>query len=699
MRERPSRRAAALGIGVLLVVVSSSHPVRGQAPRATPPGPRASPAAPGGQPAPPLHPRVSKRNANYSIDVELDPATRTLQGREVLTWRNVTARPATELQFHLYYNAWANDRSTWMRERNMAPSGRTLRDPRRDDWGWIDVSAIRLLSSAPTPFTDLTAARRFFSPDDGNRDDRTVMSVPLPRAVGPGETIGVEIAWTSKVPRTFSRTGVVGTFYFIAQWFPKIGVLEDTGWNAHQFHAGTEFFSDYGVYDVRVTVPRGWVVGATGREEQRLDTPTGKTTHRYVQEDVHDFAWTTSPDFLERRERFEHPGLPPVEMRLLLQPEHAGQAARHFAATRAALRYYGLWYGPYPYGHITIVDPAWQSGAGGMEYPTLFTAGTDWLAPERSGSPEGVTVHEAGHQFWYGLVGNNEFEHAWLDEGLNTFSTARVLAERPQPDYVTPRFFGGFVPWPLRDVTVSRVDEDGLFSYRTDAESDAQATPSWRYYPATGASITYSKTAVWLHTLERLIGWPRLQRGMSLFFTRHVFTHPTPDDFFRAIEEGAGEDLGWYFDEVSRGSNVVDYGIQRFTSEGAAPRGWVERNGTRTYSSGDNGHDRSDRYVTELVVRRYGEAIMPVDVLVSFADGQRVRERWDGRDRWKLYRWERAARAATAQVDPDRVLLIDVNFTNNTSAIEPDRARAARKWTAIWVVWLQDALLTWASLV
>src|SRR6185369_12667297 len=110
--------------------------------------------------------------------------------------------------------------------------------------------------------------------------------------------------------------------------------------------------------------------------------------------DVHDFAWTTSPRYLVRLARFEHPTLPPVEMRLLLQPEHEAQAERHFAATRAALRYYGEWFGPYPYGHITIVDPAWQSGADGMEYPTLFTAGNRWLMPEHDGDLEEVTVHE-----------------------------------------------------------------------------------------------------------------------------------------------------------------------------------------------------------------------------------------------------------------------------------------------------------------
>ena len=196
--------------------------------------------------------------------------------------------------------------------------------------------------------TDLTTAAHYIAPDDGNRDDRTVLSVALPTAVPPGGTVAVEIRWTAHVPRTFARSGAVGNFFFIAQWFPKLGVLEEDGWNTHQFHATTEFFSDYGIYDVRITVPRGWPVGATGRQRSRTDTPAGKTIHQFVQEDVHDFAWTTSPDYVEHTARFEHPRLPPVSMRLLLQPEHEGQAERHFDAVRATLRSYGEWYGAVP---------------------------------------------------------------------------------------------------------------------------------------------------------------------------------------------------------------------------------------------------------------------------------------------------------------------------------------------------------------
>ena len=327
---------------------------------------------------------------------------------------------------------------------------------------------------------------RFIAPDDGNEDDRTVMAVALPAPVGPGETITLDIAFTAKIPRPFARTGAIGNYFFIAQWFPKIGVLDAAGkWNCHQFHVGTEFFSDFGVYDVRMTVPRGWPLAATGRERERTDNADGTTTHRYYQEDVHDFAWTTSPDFVEARERFEHPGLPPVDMRLMLQPEHASQAARHFESARATLRYYGEWFGAYPYGHMTIVDPAWQSETDGMEYPTLFTVGTSWLMPREDTYLEDTVVHEAGHQWWYGMVATNEFEDAWMDEGINQYANARVMAEEFPDGRDVRRFFGGFVPWVLEDVRWDRlVSGESLSAYRSNPTVDIQATPSFQVLAA-----------------------------------------------------------------------------------------------------------------------------------------------------------------------------------------------------------------------
>ena len=621
-----------------------------------------------------IAPPLSPRNANYSIDVTLDPVSRTITGSEVITWRNITTKAVGDLQFHLYWNAWRDDHSTWQRERRLDPR-QNVREMRPDDRSRIDISSLRLTGGG-TP-VDLTRQLHFIAPDDGNADDRTVLSAPLPQPAAPGSTLTVEVKWTAHVPRGFARTGAIGNFFFIAQWFPKLGVLQDEGWNCHQFHSSTEFFSDYGVYDVRMTLPKAWPVGATGVERERRDNSDGTSTHRYYQEDVHDFAWTTSPDYLERTARFEHPTLPAVEMRLLLQPEHAGQADRHFDATRAALKYYGEWYGAYPYGHITIVDPAYQSVAGGMEYPTLFTAGTRWIEPEHVGDPEDVAVHEAGHQFWYGIVGNNEFEDAWMDEGINTFSEARVMGMWNAPTYLELRYFSDFIPYVFKDVVMDReIYWNRYTGYRRNPKLDPQSTTSYRYFPNIGRVTTYNKTALWLNTMERWLGWPTLQRIMSTHFERWKFKHPKPQDFFDIANEVAGRDLGWYFDQVYRSSNVFDYGIQELQS---TPEG--------------------GRFRTDVVVRRYGEAIFPVDVLVTFDNGERVTEHWNGRDRWQLYVYDRAAKARSAEADPDHVLLLDVNETNNSRTLQPRGPAAATKWSLKWMVWLQDCLLSWSVFI
>ncbi len=673
--------AAVAGVAALVAIALGTSTLAGQRPsRAAKPSP--TPTAPlTTAPPPPQSPPEARspRNANYSIDVDLDPASRTITGREVVTWRNITTHPTSELRLHLYWNAWRNDRSTWMKESERARlSGSTRSDRKPGDWSAIDVQAIQLVAGGGTPMTDLTTAAHYIAPDDGDPEDRTVLSVPLPTAVSPGGTVAVEIRWTAHVPRTFARTGAVDNYFFIAQWFPKLGVLEEDGWNTHQFHYTTEFFSDYGLYDVRITVPRGWLVGATGRERSRSDTPGGKTVHQFVQEDVHDFAWTTSPDYLEHTARFEHPRLPAVAMRLLLQPEHEGQAERHFDAVRATLRSYGEWYGPYPYDHITIIDPAWQSDAGGMEYPTLFTAGSRWSAPRSTRDPEDGTVHECGHQFWYGIVGNNEFEHAWLDEGLNTFSSARVMDETFSPGFNSIRLFGDFIPWVFYDLPQTReTSGDRMVGYRRAAATDVASTPSWRYFPATGRNLTYNKTAVWLHTLERYIGWRRLQRGMSLFFTRFAFRHPRPEDFFAAINEGAGRDLTWFFDQVYRSSVVFDYAVSQLTT-----------------TPGESG-----RHHTEVVVQRLGDGVFPMSVLVTFDDGSTARERWDGRDRWKLFAYNRTAAAVSAEIDPDGILLLDLNRVNNSRTVTSAAPKAARQWAGRWLIWLQDLALTYAFFV
>lgn len=634
---------------------------------------------------------LTPATASYDIDASLDPATRRLTGTEVVTWRHPGSVPAYSIRLHLYWNAWSTTESSWVRQRSLAGDDSDWASRRPEDFGWQQVTELRLLDADGRPGADLLPSLRYIQPTDQNAGDRTLAAADLPAGVAPGETIRLRIAWTAQVPRPVARTGGLGDYYFVAHWFPKLGVFEGDGWNARQFFANTEFFADFGHYDVRLTVPSGWVVGATGVEQSRV--AQGATTiHRYTQADVHDFAWATSPRFIESFSRFEHPALPPVRLRLLLQPEHRGQEARHFAAASAALRHYGEWFGAYPYPQLTIVDPAWQSRSGGMEYPTLITAGTRWLVSDAERQPEAVTVHETGHQYWYGLVANDEVADAWMDEGLNTFAAARVLDVAYGSDHHVDRFFGGFVPWAYTDIVRSRAtDGNGLNGYRLAARRDAQGYPSYLYWPETHADITYGKTALWLHTLERRFGWDRLRPALATYFQRYRFRHPRPQQFFQVLSEELGEDLTPFFEEVYAGSNVVDYAAARIHAEPIRVRRFIEHgDGDPTFE--DDG--ASERVRSTVVVRRLGEARFPVDVLVRFEDGTEVRESWDGLARWQSFVYERPSPAVSVQVDPDRVLLLDVAYTNNSLTTRPRGRTAAWQWSLRWMVWLQDLLMT-----
>jgi hypothetical protein len=434
---------------------------------------------------------------------------------------------------------------------------------------------------------------------------------------------------------------------------------------------------------VSLTTPSGWVVGATGVEQSATAAAGGTTTHRFVEHDVHDFAWTTSPDYLDLHQRLDMPGLPSVDVRLLLQPEHRALADRHFAAARAVLQNYGTWYGPYPYGHLTIVDPvtivddAVQGGSvSGMEYPTLIVAGANWVTPWGDEDLEDNVIHEGGHQFWYGLVATNEFEHAWMDEGINTYATARVVAAAYPGHFVAvDRYFGGLIPWAFDDAPWSRaLDGNRLLAYRKYPSMETPSTPSWRYWPRATDATTYAKTALWLTSLERLLGEETMQKVLAAYFTRGEYRHPGPDEFFATANQVSGQDLTWFFDAVYRSSATFDYAVGQVTST-AAENGSID---------------------TTVVVRRLGDGVFPVDIRVNMDDGSSITTKWDGRDRWHAFRYRRAAHPATVEIDPDHVLTLDINDTNNSWTAKPSGQRTAMKWSLRWLTWLQHTLMTYA---
>ena len=641
-------------------------------------------AQPAGRPA------QSPRNANYTIEAVLDPDARTLEGRSVVTWRNISSRPASELRFPLYYNAWKNTRSTWMREQMLARSSRLASRP-AEDWGWITVTSLRLPATDDTAGVDLTDRLRHVAPDDGNPDDQTVLAVPLPQRVNPGETVEVEIEWTSKIPRTFSRTGAIGDFFFIAQWFPKIGVLEDSGWNCHQFHAGTEFFADYGVYDVRMTLPNDFVVGATGMEVEVIENADGTATHYYHAEDVHDFAWTASPEFRVFEGKAQD-----VEIRALLQPDHAAQGERHIEAAKVAVEYFQDHFGDYPYPNLTVVDPRrGAGGSGGMEYPTLITAGTYYNLPAGLRSVELVIIHEFGHNYWYHLLASNEFEEAWMDEGINTYTDGRVFEDH----------YGGYVI-DLLGFKLTEEQRNRLTNIAVP-KSDPIYRKAWENYDRNSyAANSYSRPGLILQTLRNYLGPETMEEAMRTYVSRWRFKHPKTEDFVQVMSDVAGEDLSWYFDQALFTNATLDYSVSAVRSEDLEEAGYdFDRTVEEPWRVSEEDNDSPSRddnpeetqadapkfYTNEVSIRRLGEFRFPVEIEIIFEDGEVIREDWDGQELWKKFTYRRPVRLSSATVDPDKKIPLDVSYTNNSRTFEP-RALGINKVAARWTFWWQCIL-------
>ena len=651
-----------------------------------------------------LLPEHAARVVTYSIDVSLDSATHKLTGMEQVTWRNPSSDQVTELRLHLYLNAFRNSRSTFMRE-----SGGQLRDIDMPEygWGWIDLTKLALADG-----TDLLKSVAFDAPDDGNADDRTVIRVPLPSPVGPGGEVRFTAAFTAQLPRIFARSGYAGDYHLVGQWFPKLGVYEPSGlrgrqaggWNCHQYHANSEFYADYGSFDVRITVPSRFVVGATGRLQNKTPRPDGNVTWRYVQADVHDFGWTADPAFVEVNGRFsgtrdvtdaeyaaaaklvDRPlaeiRLTDVDIRLLMQPAHMPQAQRYMESARQAIKHFGLWYGHYPNPTLTVVDPAYGGlGSGGMEYPTFITAGTHMLLNrwplDQVHVAEEVTIHEYGHQYWYGMVGSNEFEEAWLDEGFNSYSTGRLVDRLYGPETSVGAVLGLRIGH--RDEV--RATNSPLRTF------DRLRQPAWTYSPGSYGFYSYDRTDLTLETLEHLLGEPMMARIMRTYSERWRFRHPSSDDFYAVASEVAGQDLMWFFKSAAETADYVDYEVSSADSrrrEGDAGRLGETAKLTEPKEPGDTAP-----YDSVIVVRRRGGIVLPQVIELTFEGGRKERVNWDGADRWKRLTRTTKDRLERAEIDPGHRIWLDVNWTNNSRRTTADR-RAATTWTARVLFWVQQ---------
>jgi hypothetical protein len=686
MTAPPTRRAAALAVFCLAAAAAATRPD-----------------------ALPEHARAV---VDYTIEVRLDPEKKELSGRERVVWRNPSTDSIDELWLHLYLNAFRNNRSTFYRE-----SGGATRGDRaaKDDWGWTDVTELKRGDGR-----DLLSALTFEHPDDDNAEDRTVARVRLPEAVPPGGEITLDIAFVDRLPKVYARSGWEGECFAVGQWFPKLAVYEPAGtrgrtaggWNAHQYHGNSEFYADYGNYRVEITAPSRFIVGATGRRVAERPGADGTSTVVYEQADVHDFNWTADPGFVEINDTFsaerdvtpaeyaeaarqlgrslDEVRLTDVAIRLLLQPSHRSQAERHLRALKLAIKSFGLKFGRYPYPNLTLVDPR-SSGAHGVEYPTLIYGGTSDIYQHRPfeevREPEITAVHEYAHQYWYGLVGNNEFEEAWMDEGFTTYSTDLAMEEGYGARGAMSSFLG---------VQVGAV-ESNRFANTLNRRFDPPRRFAWQYSPRQYGFYSYSRPSLVLHTLAGVVGEETMARIMRTYHERWRFRHPRAEDFYAVASEVAGRDLSWYFAETMEKPGTFDPAVVTLESEPRdEPRGRLsDAMPPKTVSAREAADAAEARHQTiyhsVVELRQRGEISLPVEVELTWENGPPERRTWAGEERWARWELDRPQRLVAVAIDPDHKLPLDASWLDNAMRLEPD-ARAAVGWSARLFCWLQQAM-------
>jgi len=644
---------------------------------------------------------LSDRVANYRIDATLDPLRHTIEARQQLTWRNRSDQAIRSVYLHLYLNAHRNENSTfYTEERNGGEGFRSGLDAGAEKYGYTELRSVRQNGRA-VPWT-------FVQPDGGPATDRTVVRFDLPQPVAAGASTTLDIAFFDQLPRVTVRMGYFDTFHFVAQWFPKIAVLELPGergattvrWNAHEYHAESEYYADFGHYDVRLTVPRGYTVGATGERQGEAVEKNGLVTHRFVQGDVHDFAWTadsrTAPPL---RATWRGAGGQPVQVTVLFPPEYRSNAAPVLKATLDSLAYFERTLGPYPYRTVTAVIPPYNGReASGMEYPTFFTA--DCVPDPSPGTMDQmtldfVTVHEFGHGYFYGILASNEFEEPMLDEGLNEFWDQRMLHARGQRLHATNSWLRrlGFAP---------TFDVFGFERIGLPLDEPADPLGENAYGRLEGIGPVYARTALMLRDLEAQLGKDVMERAMREYYRRWKFRHPSMADLRVTLAEvsGRAELVDTVFAQQVYATQAVDDRIADFTSDEVVPQpGYAQVGGKQVNIAKAQAEENADAvrerwrkahpdarvgtgpypYRTAVVLRRRGAAV-PQTLVVTFADGSRETVQWTGNERWRRFEWVRPVQAVSAQLDPERKHLLDANKLDDGRTLARDTS-ATQRWT------------------
>jgi aminopeptidase N len=510
-----------------------------------------------------------QQQVNYNIDVSLNDADNTLHGFEKIEYINNSPDTLTYIWFHIWPNAYKDETTAFYKQLTILKDGkRKIRNFK--ERGYIDSLS----------FKEDGENIRF----ENHPDYNDVIKLFLLKPLYPGGHTILTTPFFVKIPSYISRLGHDGQSYMITQWYPKPAVYDKKGWHAMPYLDMGEFYSEYGSYDVNITVPSSYVVAATGiletqnekefyqtigkknkqlinayknnKQEQKIKSlltyyysaSEGTKTLSWHADSVHDFAWFADKNFVINYDTLQLASGKIIDAYTFY---HASDKEWYSSEddVEDIIRRYSLWIGEYAYPVVNAVEGPSNSSSGGMEYP-MITLITEPNANDKK--LDGILAHEVGHNWFYAMLGTNERDNPWMDEGVNTYFEFKYEGEKYHSNLV----FGNAIPQRVKDL-----DEEHFFAsiyntlnqipmYQPVASATAAFNDDEEY-----SSVVYLKTAIWMYTIELSIGSDKLQQAIHGYFRDWKFKHPTRADMKASFENSTGIDFSKLFALLDKAGN------------------------------------------------------------------------------------------------------------------------------------------------
>lgn len=503
-----------------------------------------------------------QQEVSYKISVTLNDRKNTLNGFETITYTNNSPDDLTAIYFHLYPNAYKN-RNTALCKQLVADGNTSLFFADDKQRGYIDSLDFKCNGQPVQWNLDTTYM--------------DICKLQLPKPLLSGESIEITTPFFVKIPSaSFSRLGYMGDAFMITQWYPKPAVYDAQGWHAMPYLNQGEFYSEFATYDVSITLPSNYVVGATGDLQNQdelnwldkkaaataaitsfsddMSFPASDTTYKtlnYKQVNVHDFAWFTDKRYHVLKGELI---LPVSKRKVALWSMFTNADAELWKKSieyiHDGANFYSTEIGEYPYNQITAVDGTISAG-GGMEYPTVTVIGSSYTDKDL----ETTIVHEVGHNWFYGILGTNERDNGWMDEGINSYYEMRYMLTKYPPEK-----FGNINGLQAIGSAFSKLFEIDKLNYKQTFMQEYLMSgrtwndqpinlPSTSFSPSNYGTIMYNKTALAMDYLRHYLGNQLFNECMQQYFQGWKFMHPGPDDLKGVFEDVSKQSIDWFFDD------------------------------------------------------------------------------------------------------------------------------------------------------